>query len=158
MSNYSGIAEYRQAGAIGLEHFELGKDVTKYKSERVGCLTLDNFASMHLPPPKRSFLGVAPPRIDLLSVDAEGQDALILEGAEELLSKLATAGMMLLFILFAACVGASSGCLCDDTCAGHSDYRFLASDGFCDDGGPGSLYSHCALGTDVSHAAARTLY
>ena len=99
MSNYSGIAEYRQAGAIGLEHFELGKDVTKYKSERVGCLTLDNFASMHLPPPKRSFLGVASPRIDLLSVDAEGQDALILEGAEELLSKRSVAVLEFEYIM-----------------------------------------------------------
>ena len=33
-----------------------------------------------------------------------------------------------------------------------------ANDGLCDDGGIGAMYSSCAFASDVSHAAARTLY
>lgn len=86
MSNYTGVATYRAAAAVGLEHYELGK-LGAYRSESVACLTLDEFASRHLAaggsgwqqPPR------SPPRIDLLSVDVEGQDALVLEGARALL-------------------------------------------------------------------------
>ena len=102
MSNYSGVALYRAAPAIGLEHYELGKDVAKYRSERVQCLTLDAFAARHLAPtqwPSTSWR--LPPaarrapatasgalgRIDLLSVDVEGQDALVIEGALGLLRR-----------------------------------------------------------------------
>ena len=77
MSNYSGVAKYRAASAVGLEHFELGKDVDRYRAEAVPCMTLDAFAATHLG---------AGRRIDLLSVDVEGQDALVLEGAEQLLA------------------------------------------------------------------------
>jgi FkbM family methyltransferase len=76
MSNYSGVATYRAATAVGLEHFELGKDVLKTRADQVACLTLDAFASKHFG---------RPAHIDLLSVDVEGQDALVLEGAAELL-------------------------------------------------------------------------
>lgn len=82
MSNFSGVASYRAAAAVGLEHYELGKDVTKYRSESVPCSTLDSFASTHLD----SVAG-----IDLLSIDCEGQDALVLEGAQELLRRRAIA-------------------------------------------------------------------
>lgn len=72
VANYSGTANYRAATAIGLEHFELGNG----RQRRVPCTTLDAFAMAHLRP--------AQP-IGLLSIDAEGSDALILEGASRLL-------------------------------------------------------------------------
>lgn len=101
MSNYSGVARYRAAPSIGLEHYELGKDVDKYRSERVRCATLDEFAALHLGWPR----GTPPqlpnrqlPLIDLLSVDVEGQDALVLEGATELLGAKAVAVLEFEFI------------------------------------------------------------
>ena len=41
--------------------------------------------------------------------------------------------------------------LCDNTCPGHGD---ISSDGYCDDGGPGSEDSLCQLGTDCNDCAA----
>ena len=40
------------------------------------------------------------------------------------------------------------GCVCTDTCAGAA--ISLASDGICDDGGTGSIYADCHLGTDCT--------
>ena len=37
------------------------------------------------------------------------------------------------------------GCVCTNQCIGREDY---AEDGICDDGGEGSQYSSCELGTD----------
>ena len=100
MSNYSGMARYRAAPSIGLEHYELGKDVDKYRSEHVRCATLDEFAMLHL-----GWARGAPqlasrqlPLVDLLSVDVEGQDALVLEGATELLRAKAVAVLEFEFI------------------------------------------------------------
>jgi hypothetical protein len=98
MSNFSGTATYRAATQVGLEHYELGKDVDKFRSESVPCATLDDFATRQLRPrqlvpaePRGGGGGAARgddgPRIDLLSIDAEGQDALVLEGAAELLRR-----------------------------------------------------------------------
>ena len=89
MSNYSGVASYRAAPAVGLEHYELGKDVAKARAEQVSCSTLDAFAARHLS---------APPRVDLLSIDVEGQDALVLEGASDLLHAKAVAVLEFEFI------------------------------------------------------------
>jgi hypothetical protein len=92
MSNYSGVASYRSAQAVGLEHYELNRDVDKFRSERVACATLDAFASEQLAGGRAvgarattAAAGGGSPRIDLLSVDVEGQDALVLEGASSLL-------------------------------------------------------------------------
>ena len=74
MSNYTGRASHRPATAVGLEHFELGKGPA---TRRVPCTTLDAFAASHL----RHAHDVA-----LLSIDAEGQDALILEGAHSMIA------------------------------------------------------------------------
>ena len=46
----------------------------------------------------------------------------------------------------------SSGC--DNTCIGQPDY---ASDGYCDDGGPGADYSDCDLGTDCADCGPRVM-
>ena len=73
ISNFSGTATYRAATAIGLEHHELGAG----SQRRVPCLTLDEFADSRLR---------AGQAIGILSIDAEGQDALVIEGARRLLS------------------------------------------------------------------------
>jgi len=40
---------------------------------------------------------------------------------------------------------------CSNTCVGQPEYASLyASDGICDDGGPGAQYGDCALGTDCT--------
>ena len=94
MSNYTGRASYRASTAVGLEHYELGK-IGNYQTETVPCLTLDAFAAQHLSPTVPPTLPAATPasgavsaaqadgaggaRIDLLSIDVEGQDALVLE-------------------------------------------------------------------------------
>ena len=72
-SNYSGSANYRAAPYVGLEHYELGKGTNR----QVACSTLDAFAASRLRQGQT---------IDLLSIDVEGQDALVLEGARGLLS------------------------------------------------------------------------
>lgn len=71
VSNYTGEASYGHARSVGLEHLELNKA----SGNRVRVTTLDELASTHR-------IG----SVDLLSVDAEGQDALILEGARGLLA------------------------------------------------------------------------
>ena len=43
---------------------------------------------------------------------------------------------------------------CDDTCPGQA-YR--ASNGYCDDGGPGAEYGYCELGTDCTDCGPRNL-
>ncbi len=57
---------------------------------------------------------------------------------------------LLLGSLAAGCLGRppAEGDLCDDTCR-------WAGDGECDDGGEGSLYSVCALGTDCGDCGPR---
>ena len=72
-SNFSGTATYVAATAVGLEHHELWKGVSRL----VRTTTLDEFAAANLRPTQT---------IDVLSIDTEGQDALILEGARQLLS------------------------------------------------------------------------
>ena len=59
MSNYTGDASYRTATAVGLEHYELGKEVERYPTERVPCATLDGFAASTLAPRQRDHI---PPR------------------------------------------------------------------------------------------------
>ena len=73
MSNYTGTALYRAAAAVGLEHHELGKGANR----RVACTTLDAFAEARMPTGQV---------LDLVSIDTEGQDALVLEGARRLLA------------------------------------------------------------------------
>ena len=46
----------------------------------------------------------------------------------------------------------ASGTLCNDLCVGFPTY---ASDGFCDDGGPGSEFNACTYGTDCSDCGPR---
>ena len=76
ISNRSGFERYSTATAVGLEHLELGKGpVSGAGSQRVRVDTLDSFTRAQ---------GIE--RVGLLSVDAEGQDALVLEGAEQLLA------------------------------------------------------------------------
>ena len=94
MSNYSGVATYRAAAAVGLEHYELGK-LGSFRTESVECSTLDDFVTRHLGAGSVGSAGrfrsgsnaaaTVPPRIDLLSIDVEGQDALVLEGARNML-------------------------------------------------------------------------
>ena len=74
VSNYTGHATHRPAAAIGLEHYELGKGPA---TKRVPCTTLDSFAASRLGREQE---------VGLLSIDAEGQDALVLEGADALLA------------------------------------------------------------------------
>jgi hypothetical protein len=59
---------------------------------------------------------------------------------------------------------APPGFTCLNTCAGYSDYDYaengqlgMASNSQCDDGGPGSAHSVCALGTDCADCGARYL-
>ena len=46
--------------------------------------------------------------------------------------------------------------LCDDSCGGFSGAYWYAGDGVCDDGGPGSDYANCELGTDCLDCPERT--
>ncbi|KAL1514619.1 hypothetical protein AB1Y20_003713 [Prymnesium parvum] len=75
LSNFSGISTYAPQSAVGLEHIELGSRGGAARAEQVRVDTLDAFAA------KQGLEEIA-----LLSIDAEGQDALVLEGAEGMLS------------------------------------------------------------------------
>ena len=50
-----------------------------------------------------------------------------------------------------ALTNATSPCICLNTCVGQPTW---GSDGFCDDGGDGALYSDCQLGTDCTDCGA----
>ena len=57
-------------------------------------------------------------------------------------------------LLLVLMVGYADAQLCQETCIGAPQY---ASDGYCDDGGPGAEYSDCAFGTDCTDCGPRML-
>ncbi|KAL3915947.1 MAG: hypothetical protein SGPRY_007024 [Prymnesium sp.] len=75
ISNFSGVAEHARATSVGLEHIELDLvPGSRTRKQPVRVDTLEHFA-----------LEQGIKSIALLSIDAEGQDALVLEGAQRML-------------------------------------------------------------------------